>query len=912
VIESPVIDLHLLGPVEAVREGSPLPLGGPRQRALLALLALEPGRAVSAGRLAEELWQGRPPPRAKDTLRSYVSRLRSALGPDVVATQGGGYAVTAAACRVDVRRFEQLLEQGRDALAAGSAGLAADRLRAALALWRGPALADVADDGALAREAQRLEELRLVCLEERIDADLALGRSEELVSELRGLVAETRIRERLWRQLVLALYRSNRQAEALAAYREARALLADELGLDPGPELRDLERAILRQEVAAVDRPESRHNVPEPTTSFVGREDALADVESLLREHRLVTLTGMGGTGKTRLAFEAARRQVAVRADGAMVVDLTPLADPQLVAGAVGEAVGVSDASHERLIDALLARMRALEILLVLDNCEHVVDACAELVAQLLAACPNMTVLATSRVALNVVGEIDYALDPLEPSTAARLFVERASAVRRDLVLDDEARSVIERICRELDGLPLAIELAAARAKALSLTEIAARLDDRFRFLRAWQRVADPRHRTLETTMDWSYELLSADEQQLLRRVSVFVGGAHLDAVAHVCADDDEEQAMLLLGRLVDASLVRADAGTAMRYRLLETVRQYAARRSTSDPDRDEIRRRHAEHYLRVAESANLSLDSLGKGPQRHELVLPEQHNVRAALDWAAEADVEIGLRLMLALENFWISQALVEGKRRYEQLVAKAEHVDPALLAPALRDFAACHDVLREFSEARTLYERSQDLYRLLGDDSAVAYLNYRLGIVAMHREPDRERALRLWRESLETFRRSGNRIGELQPLGDLGMVEFYDGNERRGREMVEASIEMAREVGWRWWQAEKLLKLAEALLDRGSAEDAEELARRAIPLALEIGHRQYLLLALALIARVASVRGDEQRALSLWASVEAVDDAPGRLGQFDRARYAGFMPAAPYPEPLPLPAAVTLALEG
>jgi predicted ATPase/DNA-binding SARP family transcriptional activator len=914
------VEFRLLGPVEAVVDGHALPLGGRRQRALLALLLLEPGRTVSSDRLVEELWLGSPPAGADKTLRSYVSRLRRTLGPGTVVTRAGGYAITVDPGRLDVHRFVELQQQGRDALARDAAGVAGERLHAALSLWRGRALADVCDGGSLSDEARRLDELRLDCLEERLEADLALGRHATLVPELRALVQDEPLRERFQRQLVLALYRCGRQADALAAYRAARRLLDAELGLEPGEELKELERAILRHEVAAVPDVEARHNLPARATSFVGRERELAELERLLRERRLITLTGMGGSGKTRLALEAAGRQVDVWPAGVWLVELTALADPGLVPGAVVETLGVAEGSDGGTLERLLGHLRTLELLLVLDNCEHLVEACAAMAEALVRECPHVSVLATSRVPLGVEGELDYLLDPfgvpgegvpdaeLEQSPAVRLFLERAATVRR-VAGEGPALATVAAICRELDGLPLAIELAAARAKALSPAEIAARLDDRFRFLRAWQRVADPRHRTLQTTMDWSYELLAESEQELLRRLSVFAGGADVEAVAAVCLGGDEDTAVELLGRLVDASLVVAEPGERTRYRLLETVRQYAAGKLGQDAAADDVRRRHADHYLHVAEAANLSVASLGKGPQRAELVLAEQHNLRAAMNWAVSSDVELGLRIALALENFWVVHATSEGERRYEQLLARAEGVDPLVLVGATRDYAACLDVQGKWPAARAQYERSGELARRAGDAAGMAHAKFRLGVVGYH---DRDLAYvrRQWEECLETFRAIGDHIGELQAIGNLGGIEWDEGNREPAVAMIEQALEMAQEIGWVWWQVRALSDLAEMALEQGKVDDAERHARAYLAIASETANRQETLYALAMLARAAALRGDDARALRLWSSVEAVEDTGGRFGQFDRREFAAAMPDLPRPAPLPLDEAVALAL--
>src|SRR6516225_7022833 len=604
-------EFRILGPVEAARAGKLLQLGGRRQRALLALLLLDSGRAVLSDRLIEELWHGHPPAGAERTLRAYVSRLRSALGENVVSARSSGYVLEVAAGRLDARRFDQLLREGRDALARGAAGLAADRLRA------GPALADVADGGMLALEAQRLDELRLACLEERIDAELALGRHAELAAELERLVAEHPFRERLWRQLVLALFRCERQADALAAYRRARRFLSEELGLEPSEELQALERDILRHQVARAAPFEERHNLPAHVSSFIGRERELRELQDLLREQRLVTLTGTGGVGKTRLALAEAARQVGIWRDGVWLVDLAAVADLGLVASAVAGVLAVAERPDVPVLGALRDHLRSRELLLVLDNCEHLAPACGELVHELLRACENVRVLVTSRVALGVPGEVDYRVEPLptpaeglaageiERFASVRIFLDRGRAVRRDLAADGNGLEAVARICRELDGLPLAIELAAARANVLSLKEIAARLGDRFRFLRSWRRITDPRHQTLRAAMDWSYELLSPQERALLGRLSVFAGGFGLDAVAEVCLGGDETQALELVGRLVESSLVTAGqrhGGT--RYRLLETIREYAAERLEAAGESEAVRRRHAEYLVEIARKA--------------------------------------------------------------------------------------------------------------------------------------------------------------------------------------------------------------------------------------------------------------------------------------------------------------------
>jgi predicted ATPase/DNA-binding SARP family transcriptional activator len=670
------LELRILGPVQAVRDGRDVPLGGPKQRAVLALLVMDAGRTVPAGQLAEALWQGSPPPGASKTLRSYVSRLRAALGPEVaVMARGGGYALVAGPDLVDASRCEQLVGAGQGALGAGETATAANRFSAALALWRGRALADVADVQPLAMEGARLEELRLVAVEGRIEASIALGLHGEAIGELERLVTEYPVRERLWRLLVLALYRSERQADALAAYRRARVMLAEELGLEPGEELRELAQAVLRQEVAAPPRQEP-HVLPKRLTSFLGRGEELAALDRLLGQARLVTLTGVGGVGKTRLAVELAACVLERFPDGVWLADLAGVSEPELVPSQVMESLGVRQSGDMPVIEALRYRLRSEELLLVLDNCEHLLDSCAPLAAELLGGSPGLRIVATSREPLGVPGEAVFAVPPLAVpaesaeaaamamSPAVRLFLDRAAAARTgsDSLATPET---VAGICRALDGLPLAIELAAARASALSVAEIETRLADKFRLLAYRRPVTGARHQALKAAIDWSYALLSASERSLFRALSVFAGGFRLAEAATVCAGGDEADTLDLVDLLVGKSLVVAEtlaAGT--RYRLLETIREYGVNQLDEAGEGDEadrVRLRHATAFLDLAER------------ERDLTVLAgELDNFRAALEWSLAREGEIGPRLAAALGSFWLARGLYqEGQSWLERALA-------------------------------------------------------------------------------------------------------------------------------------------------------------------------------------------------------------------------------------------------
>lgn len=614
-VHSARIEFNVLGPIEAIADGAARSLGGPRQRALLGLLLNARGRPVPADVLIDELWAGQPPAAAEVTVRSHVSRVRAALAPFAeVRSSPGGYSVVVTPDQIDAVRFERGVREGDDLLRRGAPRRAATELREALALWRGRPFGDLGDVAALEAEADRLDGLRLHALETRIDADLASGRAGEIVDEIEALLRDHPTRERLWRQLMLGLYRAGRQADALAAFHRARAVLDEELGIEPGAELQRLEIAILRQEVPLTGPQRGRDNLPAPVTSFVGRESELAVVARGLGSDRLVTLTGLGGIGKTRLAVEAARRAVLDFPDGVFFVDLAPLADGALVFGHVASAFDITDTAQVSASEQLGHRLRDMDILLVLDNCEHVRATVAELATRLLATAPGLRILATSRVSLGVQGEADapvFALrlpvDPDDPesvaeSEAASLFLARARAAHPALGSDPASLAMIGRICADLEGVPLAMELAAARTKVLSLTDIAARLEDRFGFLVSSHPLVPTRHRTLRRAMDWSYELLGEDEQALLARLSVFAGGFTLEAIAGVCLRGDEGRALALIEGLVDASLVvRTHDEEETRYRFLETVREYAAERLEAMGESEATRSRHAEHFDALA-----------------------------------------------------------------------------------------------------------------------------------------------------------------------------------------------------------------------------------------------------------------------------------------------------------------------
>ncbi|MGW0582521.1 BTAD domain-containing putative transcriptional regulator, partial [Streptomyces sp. NPDC002920] len=698
-------------------QGTPIPVPGARLRALLTALALRPGHLTSPETLIDDVWPDSPPQDAPAALQALIGRLRRTLGKDTVTSAPGGYRLAATEDDVDLYVFERLVREATARRRAGDAASAARTLDDALALWRGPALADLPDR----TPAARAEALHLDATRARAEADLILGRAHDAVPRLRELAAEHPYDETLYVLLIRALRDTGRDADALAVYETARRTLAEALGTDPGPDLRALHTELLNRPEqprtsgapvpAATPGTPPRHpdrsgNIRPRLTSFVGREPELDAIRSEVHRARLVTLTGPGGSGKTRLAEEAAAGH-----PQAWLVELARLDRPEAVPGAVVSALGLRETvlmatdmatPQDDPVALLVEYCAPRSQLLILDNCEHVIGEAAALAETLLTHCPGLTILATSREPLGIPGESVRPVEPLLPDQAHRLFRERAAAVRPDaasalLGRDEEA---VAEICRRLDGLPLAIELAAARLRLLSPRQIADRLDDRFRLLTSGSRTALPRQQTLRAVVDWSWDLLDEAERTALRELSVFAGGWDLEAAEAVCTGPVAD----LMGALVDKSLVVAaqdepeshgecahgdgphrdgpdgygthgnglhgDAthhhathhhathhhathhhathgdgihGGHMRYRMLETIHEYAAERAAELPHaREATERRHRAWVRALVERADPLLRSAEQLPWISRLET-ELDNIRAALARALTAADEAG-----------------------------------------------------------------------------------------------------------------------------------------------------------------------------------------------------------------------------------------------------------------------------
>ena len=829
----------ILGPLQVRDEAGVLTPAPGKRRALLALLLLARGTAVTVDRLAEDLWDGSPPPKARNAVQAHVSKLRKELGDAgrLIAAGPGGYALDVGEESFDVARFERLVAEA----VPDDPEAAAQQLREALALWRGPALCDVPERFAQ-REAARLEDARLQALEARIDADLELGRHGVLVAELEGLVEEHPYRERLRGQLMLALYRSGRQADALAVYAEGRRALAAELGLEPGPALRELERGILGQspELDLPSRGPARSSLPVPPTPLVGRERELVELEEMLARDdvRLLTLTGTGGIGKTRLALEATRRAAPGYADGAAFVPLAAIGDEALVGPAIAKALGLRE--DESLAAALAPRSQ----LLFLDSFERLVGA-APLVAELLAAAPRLNVVVTSRAALRLIGEQEYPVQPLGEEPAATLFVQRASAVSPGFALTGENSAPIAGICARLEGLPLAIELAAARTKLLTPAVLLTRLSSRLDILTAGARDAPERHQTMRAAIDWSYRLLDAPGRRLLDELAAFVGGASLDAIEATCGDVLETLAVL-----VDNSLVHRGDEAEPRFRLLDVIREYALEQLALQ-DEDEVRARHAAYFLALAEAAEHELEHANQQEWLDRLEL-EHPNLRAALDFAlASGDDEGALRGAIGLRRFWLLRGhLAEGRARLDAVLARGVG-DAEQRSAALNGLGFLAGEQGDLDASERYFEESLALARETAVPRRIGGPLGNLGTIAVFRG-DLDRAIDLYTEALDLYRDAKDEYRMSVVLQNLGSAYALAADRGRATELLEEGLATARRIGHTRQIASTLVVLGIVLVRDGEWARARAAGEEALEIDRALGDRQGIADCLELLGAV------------------------------------------------------------
>jgi predicted ATPase/DNA-binding SARP family transcriptional activator len=915
-------------------DGTEVPVRGEKLRALLALLSLSCRRVVASERLIDELWGDDQPADVANGLQRLVSKLRKAIGSDLVVTRPPGYSVQLDPGNVDVLRFDDLIASARAAAAAGDLESAVALFAEAETLWRGPPLADFEYAEFAQPLITRLQELRLAIVEDRVDAELALARHAPLIGDLEALVGANPLRERMRGQLMVALYRVGRQADALRAFHEGRTMLAEELGLEPGPDLRRLEAAILSQD-PSLDAPDTapplqqqrrsrpKTNVKAALTPLVGRRQELDEVVMLLDGRRLVTLVGPGGTGKTRLAEETARLLVGTLPDGAFMIELAPVGDPAVLADCIATTLELRDTGGDALA-RVCQFCSGKHMLFVLDNCEHVVDAAARAVDALLGAGEGVRILATSREALRVTGETVWPVPPLPADDAFDLFTQRALAADPHFVLDADGAALIRDICRRLDGLPLAIELAAARLRAFPLAQIADRIGDRFRLLTGGSRTALPRQQTLRAVVDWSYDLLFEDERRVFERLSVFPAGCTLASAVETSSGDgiDRLDVEDIVASLVDKSLLFVDGGRpAARYRMLQTLNQYARERLVDRGEADLTFARMADHLAGLCAHTRQAFRGVGQ-QQWFDDIAAELDNLRAAFEWAVaatEPDLANRLAADLAFHR-WVSGEAVDGHRWLVTALAMPGSVSPLTRGRALfwraylgymavqeqdvdvtfdeairllRDHADAGEVgvalafyaqimaeSGRIAKAAALNEQSLEYVNQASDEPWLrAASTWLRATIAAQRDGDFATFEVLVREAVGQFRAAGDSFLEAIALNVVAELDERRGNYDEAMAALRTARAMAARMHVAGFEASLTARLGLIALSSGDGDQATHHLEQALQWAHELGYPPVQAQALNGLANVRRRQGqyDEARA----AASEALDLYRGASGR-------------------------------
>jgi predicted ATPase/DNA-binding SARP family transcriptional activator len=877
---------RLLGPMEITVAGTPVAVPGAAERALLVQLLLSPGRTIPATMLVDRLWsESSLPVDPMNALQIRVSKLRRSLKAngvaDVISREGVGYRATVAPSSVDAVDFVARIREARKVAAAAGDAYEGDHLQAyddALALWRGEPLSEFAGDQWAMVEVARLTELRLAALTERAHVALALGRHHEVVGDLEPHVAADPTRESLAGLLMVALYRSGRQADALEVYTRTRTVLDESLGLEPSASLRSLHERVLRQDASLGTQPEltppavvvpsgkrrteeprrgSTTNLPTVVRPLIGRDEQLDSLVELLAGSRLLSLIGPGGAGKTSLALATAVRVGETFADGAIVVRLASVDTSNQVPLAVADALGVpldGAAADRDVRERVIAYLSRRRMLVLFDNCEHVVDAAAALIDAVLSRCSDVTIMATSREALAIPDEVQVAVGPLETPPegteasrvldypAPQLFVERARAVRPGTVFAEQDLEAVRQISRALDGMPLALELAAARVAAMSPIEISERLAQRFTFLTSGARTAEARQQTLRATVDWSYALLSELERKVFNRLSVFQGGWTLTAAEAVVNDSAMALGEVLdtIGRLVERSMVVVERGRTTRYRMLETLRQYATEQLGATGEEQTFGQRHAEYFRDFAQASEMELRGHGQREALQKL-REEQPNIRAALAWLEThpGNLDSALTMAGSLGLFWHLGRHLEGREILARLLEKGQ-ASPAARARALQAVSvverprAC--LVHPSPRCAETAEESLAIFEGLGDRSRAALSRVLLaveGVTGTHAE----RAEQLLKEAEAQFDRDGDKWGEAV-IGFVRMeTALKSGDQEAAIPVGRATAAAFRQLDDPWGLSAILYHLGWGLRQFGRYEEGARVLEEAIDEATNAG---------------------------------------------------------------------------
>lgn len=920
--DSDEVYVGILGPLQVQAGHGPVPLAGTRVRALLTRLAVAAPEAVSISELVQAVWPGEPPGDPTNALQSLVSRVRRALGDASRLQQvAGGYRLTVDEGEVDAAVFGELVVAGRRELLAGRPAAAQELLTRALSLWRGEPLADAADGPYATAARVRLLELRLDAQVDLMESRLRLGRAADVVADLEQLVATHPLRERLAAQLMRALAATGRQADALAGYERLRDRLAGELGVDPGAEVQAVYLAVLRGEItvppAAPPPARRRTNLRVPLTRLIGRDVQVRRITELLAEGRLVTVVGPGGAGKTRLAQEVGTMDAAARADGVWLVELAPVTEPKGIVPAMIGALGLldtravdrrSDRSARDSVEYLVEVLAEADCLLVMDNCEHLVAAVADLVDALLAASPRLRVLATSREPLGIVGEslclvpalglppVGAAAAEAAEYPAVRLLVERGRAAASGFEVSPATVDAVVEVVRRLDGLPLAIELAAARLRVMPIGEIAARLSDRFRLLTGGSRTALPRHRTLRAVVEWSWDLLRPEERLLAERLAVFPAGATLTAAAAVCGDERLPAADVgdLVLSLVDKSLLTVIDGSTVRYRMLETIREYGVEQLADRGEADAARAAHARFYADLAHRTDPLLRT-AEQLAAIAVLNDERDNIVAAVhclaDSADPVDRWAGLALVLDMSWYW----------QMTGAAAEASGLLSVVMAATADDG---ENPLRPWAQALLTLV---DTFAGVAADSAMADFRAESGRVAralLTAGPAPTSWLAMVPSLLGLFANDADlvaRAAESSWSTDpwtraalaMGRALFAENEGRPGdmRPDVDLALAGFEKIGDRWGQSAVLSTRGNLRATSGDTAGGIADYERALTLARELGAAEDEAMIQLRLAGLLMRTGDLDRAQDMVAQVhEPLDD---RTPGFDRRLFAAGMRA-------------------
>jgi predicted ATPase/DNA-binding SARP family transcriptional activator len=871
---------RILGPLEVIDDGIPIDVGSPKERAVLTMLASNPGLVVSTDRLIEGLWGDEPPASALSTLRTYVSHLRSALSRThdrtPIETAENGYRLVVDGRQVDAVRFAELIDRGDRAITQDLYSEASKAYLGALNLWRGPALAELPNDDRALIESHRLEELHLHALEGRFEADLKLGNHAALIPELEALVADHPFRERLVELLMTAMYRSGRQAEALRLYQEARKRLGDELGIEPGKSLKELEEAILLHE-PDLDWPAtpSRHNLPASLTSFIDREHETRLLVELLDAARLVTLTGTGGSGKTRLAIETAARLLD-EYQGVWWIDFGSITDQDQVVRYAASVLLPADMSGamnrasdpQQLIEIVTDHLGRRKVLVILDNCEHLLRTIASFTLQLVESAPNVGIIATSREPLQIAGEHLFRVAPLgfpspdatddekKSSDAVELFVDRALA--QDPGFSPVDLSGIAEICRRLDGIPLAIELAAGRLPVMSVHEISVHLGDRFSLLVGGARSGLTRHQTVRATIDWSYDGLSEHEKCFFRACSVYSGSFTLEssaAIAEGCGP-----ALEALSGLIAKSLIHVERKHgSSRYRLLETLREYGRELLEETGNASEVFDAHARYFTGLAAQAETFLLTSQRLEWLDRLIL-ESHNLQTALTWVTESHKpDLALSLVANLWRYWQARGeLNEAAQRIDRVLALSGG-DPIARAEALQAKGGVAYWQGRFEEADDAYREALRLQRDHGSNLTIARALYNAAFGAGPRG-ELDRAYGYTAESLALAVEAGSLLDQARAYWALGIGAWMQGELGDSNSHLSRALRLLEGLDAPYDRGWSNFMLAQMHYARGNLPTAREHLNAGLADFAQVEDQSALVLFLHLKASILFDEGDER----------------------------------------------------